>query len=402
MSMNFKTLDSINLHSKKVLLRVDLNVPTMNGKVMDATRITSIIPTIKLILKKKGFPILLSHFGRPAGRIDGRLSLKMIAPVISKLLGHPVFFSDDTVGNRVQKLIEDCDSNAVVLLENLRFLPGEENNDPSFAKSLAKLGDVFCNDAFSVCHRAHASTVGLANCLPSCVGPSVVQELEALDKALTRPRKPIVAVVGGAKVSTKIKILKNLIKKVDHIIIGGGMANTFLYAKGFPVGASLCEKDFSNIAREIQTEADTLKCKIHLPKDIVCAKEFNQNTQYSIFDSNLCPENLMILDAGPKTIKNIKSVFSQSKTLIWNGPLGAFELQPFDNATNITARFAAELTERNLLISIAGGGDTVAAFNSAGVNDNFSYLSSAGGAFLEWLEGKTLPGLTALEYTKLT
>ena len=320
----------------------------------------------------------------------------MIVPVISKLLGHPVFFSDDTVGNRVQKLIEDCDSNAVVLLENLRFLPGEENNDPSFAKSLAKLGDIFCNDAFSASHRAHASTVGVAQFLPNCMGLLMQEELTTLKTVLTNPEKPVVAVVGGAKVSSKLDLLINLIHKVDHLVIGGGMANTFLYAQGNTVGKSLCERNMKETALKILKDAVDAGCHIHIPNDAVIASDFKANAKSSVIDIGKVPDDALILDIGPSTCNRIDEIFHECRTLIWNGPMGAFEVPPFDKGTNITTASAAKLTQTNQLISVAGGGDTVSALKKAGVLNDFSYVSLAGGAFLEWMEGKELPGIACL------
>ncbi|MFS4437614.1 phosphoglycerate kinase [Paracoccaceae bacterium GXU_MW_L88] len=380
--MAWKSLDDMDLNGKRVVTRVDLNVPVKDGKVTDTTRIDRIVPTIDKIIDKGGKPILLAHFDRPKGKVVPEMSLEQIMPALESALGRKVAFNDAETEAEV------------ILMENTRFNPGEESNDADYAKELAALGDVYCNDAFSAAHRAHASTEGIAHLLPSCAGELMAQELRALEQALSAPERPVVAVVGGAKVSTKLDLLGNLIAKVDKLVIGGGMANTFLAAQGHEVGKSLCEHDLAGTAREIMEKAKGTGCEIILPKDFVVAREFKAGADNEIVSE--CPTDAMILDAGPQAIDEIKAAFDGSKTLVWNGPLGAFEIEPFDTATNLTARHAAELTKAGKLLSVAGGGDTVAALNAAGVAEDFSYVSSAGGAFLEWLEGKTLPGVAAL------
>ena len=395
--MIYNTFNEIELNNKRVLVRVDLNVPFENGKVSDNSRIDRIIPTIKRIQEHNAQPILLSHFGRPKGKFDSKLSLLKVVPYLASRLNQEVVFSHDIVGPSVLENLGRTKGNKIFLLENIRFEPGEENNDKEFATELAKIGEVFCNDAFSVSHRAHASTVGLPGILPSFAGLLMTEELLALESVLTKPKKPVTAVIGGAKVSTKLTLLKNLIKKVDKIIIGGGMANTFLYAKGFSIGKSLCEKNLKEQAIDILNKASEQNCEIHLPIDLVCAKEFKNNVASSVYAVGQCRDDIMILDSGPKSIKKFKDVLRQSKTIIWNGPLGVFELKPFDHATKVTAKYVAKLTKNNYVTSIAGGGDTVSALSSAKVTDDFTYLSNAGGAFLEWIEGTELPGLIALE-----
>jgi len=380
--MSWKTLDDFDLAGKRVLTRVDINVPTADGKVTDATRILRIVPTIKHIIAANGKPVLLAHFGRPKGKVVPEMSLRVVVSSLEEALGVKVGF-DGADGD-------------VLLLENTRFNPGEEANDPAYAAELAKHGDVYCNDAFSAAHRAHASTEGLARLLPSCAGRLMQQELEALQNALGDPKHPVVAVIGGAKVSTKLELLGNLIPKVDQIVIGGGMANTFLAAKGIDVGKSLCEHDLAQAAREILAEAVSQNTEIILPEDIVVAREFKANTPSVTVAVNACPSDAMILDAGAKSVAKISKVFKSARTLVWNGPLGAFEIEPFNKATDSAALKAAELTKAGRILSVAGGGDTVAALNTSGAASDFSYVSTAGGAFLEWLEGKTLPGVAAL------
>ena len=385
------------LDNKDVLIRVDLNVPFENGKVSDFSRITAIIPTLNWVLNKNGRPILLSHFGRPANRKDKELSLKKLLPALINALGMDILFCDLSSIEEINKFIKNTAHNIPILLENSRFFEGEQTNDPALSSMLSKLGSIFCNDAFSASHRAHASTVGIANNLPAYSGLLLEKELNALESALLTPTGPTVAVVGGAKVSTKITLLTNLVQKVDHIVIGGGMANTFLFAEGKQIGTSLCETKLTDLIEKIKFEAEKFNCKIHLPLDIVCAAELKKNIPTSIYNSHECPTNKMILDVGPKTIADISMIFNSCKTLIWNGPLGAFEIAPFNKATNRVAQIAATLTRENKLISIAGGGDTVSALNYANVASDFSYISNAGGAFLEWMEGKKLPGIMALE-----
>ncbi|MGB2201525.1 MAG: phosphoglycerate kinase [Pseudooceanicola atlanticus] len=392
--MGWKTIDDMDLNGKKVLLRVDINVPVENGRVTDATRIERIVPTVDDIIARGGKPILVAHFGRPKGKVVLDMSLRQVLPTLKEKLGHPVAFVETL--DAAEAHTEEQDSAEVMLLENIRFHPGEEKNDPEFAKRLAGLGDVFCNDAFSAAHRAHASTEGVAHHLPSCAGRLMQAELEALETALGNPQRPVVAVVGGAKVSTKLDLLGNLVAKVDHLVIGGGMANTFLAAQGIDVGKSLCEHDLADTAREILAKAEAAGCEIVLPSDVVTAREFKAGAENEVVPANACPEDAMILDAGPGAVAKVGEVLDGAKTLIWNGPLGAFEIPPFDTATNAAAARAAELTKAGQLTSVAGGGDTVAALNGAGAADSFTYISTAGGAFLEWMEGKTLPGVAAL------
>lgn len=392
--MGWKTIDDMDLSGKRVLLRVDINVPVEGGRVTDATRIERIVPTVEDILAKGGKPIIVAHFGRPKGKVVLDMSLRQVLPVLRQKLGHPVAFVETL--DAAERHTEEQDSAEVMLLENIRFHPGEEKNDPEFAKRLAGLGDVYCNDAFSAAHRAHASTEGVARHLPSCAGRLMQAELEALEAALGKPQRPVVAVVGGAKVSTKLDLLGNLVAKVDHLVIGGGMANTFLAAQGVDVGKSLCEHDLADTAREILGKAEAAGCEIVLPVDVVVAREFKAGAASEVVAAADCPGDAMILDAGPQSVAKIAAVLDGAKTLIWNGPLGAFEIPPFDAATNAAAAKAAELTAAGSLISVAGGGDTVAALNGAGAAERFTYISTAGGAFLEWMEGKDLPGVAAL------
>jgi phosphoglycerate kinase len=390
--MGWKTLDEMDLQGRLVLTRVDINVPVEAGRVTDATRIERIVPTLRDILAKGGRPVLLAHFGRPKGKPVPEMSLRVTLPALEAALGQPVTFIETPSRADLDALPEG----AVALIENTRFTPMEEANDPKMAAFLASLGDVYCNDAFSAAHRAHASTEGVAHLLPSCAGRLMEAELKALEAALGAPARPVVAVVGGAKVSTKLDLLGNLVTKVDNLVIGGGMANTFLAAQGIDVGKSLCEHDLGDTARDILTRAAAAGCTIHLPTDVVVAREFKAGAASETVAADACPPDAMILDAGPATVAAIEAVFAEAKTLIWNGPLGAFEIPPFDAATVAAARAAAAATKAGTLISVAGGGDTVAALNAAGVSGDFSYISTAGGAFLEWMEGKTLPGVAAL------
>lgn len=391
--MGWKTLDDIALAGKTVLTRVDINVPMEDGKVTDATRIEKIVPTVTDIVAKGGKVVLLAHFGRPKGKPVADMSLRLVQPALETALGQSVTF----IETPTRAAIDAMPQGAIVLVENTRFSPMEEANDPEMARFLASLGDVFCNDAFSAAHRAHASTEGVARLLPSCAGRLMEEELRALEAALGTPTRPVVAVVGGAKVSTKLDLLGNLVTKVDHLVIGGGMANTFLVAQGIEVGKSLAERDMAPIARDILTKAQAAGCTIHLPVDVVVAREFKAGAANETVAANACPPDAMILDAGPETVKALELVFAKAKTLIWNGPLGAFEIEPFNAATNAAALSAAKLTKAGKLISVAGGGDTVAALNQAGASDDFTFISTAGGAFLEWMEGKTLPGVAALQ-----
>ncbi|MCC5965312.1 MAG: phosphoglycerate kinase [Natronohydrobacter sp.] len=395
--MTFKTLDDMEFSGKTALVRVDINVPVENGQVTDATRIERIVPTVAHITGAGGKVVLLAHFGRPKGKPVPEMSLGQLVPALEAALGQSVGFAENCIGGPAKKAVAAMEPGAVVLLENTRFHEGEEKNDKLFSASMAALGDIYVNDAFSAAHRAHASTEGLAHLLPSCAGRLMEAELKALEAALGNPERPVAAVVGGAKVSTKLDLLSNLITKVDHLIIGGGMANTFLVAQGIEIGTSLAERDMAETAREIMAKAQESGCTLHLPVDIVVAREFAAGAASETLPVEACPADAMILDAGPDTVAAITELFGQCKTLVWNGPLGAFEIAPFDTATVAAAQDAARLTGEGVLVSVAGGGDTVAALNKAGVGEQFSYISTAGGAFLEWMEGKTLPGVAALE-----
>lgn len=389
--MNWNTLDDMNFAGKTALVRVDINVPMEHGKVSDPTRITAIVPTIHDITAAGGRVMLLAHFGRPKGKVVPDLSLAQVVPALCAALGREVTFIEQPS----RAWIDAQPADAIILAENTRFSPMEEANDPRMAQFLASLGDIYVNDAFSAAHRAHASTEGVAHLLPSCAGRLMAAELKALDAALGNPKRPLVAVVGGAKVSSKLDLLGNLVTKVDYLVIGGGMANTFLAAQGKPVGTSLCEHDLAETARAILAKATASGCQIVLPVDLVVARAFKAHAPHEVVTT--CPDDAMILDAGPASVKAILKVFKLARTLIWNGPLGAFELEPFDAATNAAAREAAALTKAGSLISVAGGGDTVSALNRAGAAQDFTYISTAGGAFLEWMEGKVLPGIKALE-----
>ena len=393
----FRTLDDIDAHGKRVLVRVDLNVPmNEDGTVSDATRIERVAPTIIELSDKGAKVILLAHFGRPKGAPDPAMSLEPIARATETVLDRAVHFAPDCIGAKAVDAIAQMDDGDILLLENTRFHKGEEQNDPEFARALAANGDLYVNDAFSAAHRAHASTEGLARLLPSFAGRTMQEELEALEKGLGKPQKPVVAIVGGAKVSTKIDLLMNLVTKVDALVIGGGMANTFLAARGTDVGKSLCEHDLAATAKTIMTEAAQAGCAIILPVDAVVAREFKAGAASETVPVEDVPDDAMILDAGPQSVIRIKEWIGRAATLVWNGPLGAFEIAPFDKATMEAARFAAAETKSGNLVSVAGGGDTVSALNLAGAADDFSYVSTAGGAFLEWMEGKELPGVAAL------
>jgi len=392
----FRTLDDAHVAGKRVLLRVDLNVPTDGGRVTDVTRIERVAPTITEIADKGGKVILLAHFGRPKGGPDEANSLKPVAAAAAEIIKRPVAFATDCVGKAAEDAIATMKNGDVLLLENTRFHKGEEKNDPTLVDELAKLGDVYVNDAFSAAHRAHASTEGLAHKLPAHAGRAMQQELEALEAALGNPQRPVAAIVGGAKVSTKLDLLGNLVNKVDVLIIGGGMANTFLFAEDKGVGKSLCEKDLADTARSIAAAAEKAKCRLLLPVDATVAKEFKAHTAAHVVGVDHVPEDEMILDVGPKSVAAVEKVLREIKTLVWNGPFGAFETPPFDEATMAVAKSAAALTKAGKLTSVAGGGDTVAALNAAKVADDFTYVSTAGGAFLEWMEGKELPGVEAL------
>ncbi|MDE2364927.1 MAG: phosphoglycerate kinase [Hyphomicrobiales bacterium] len=393
----FRTLDQLQPQGKRVLVRVDLNVPMENGRVTDATRIDRILPTIRELADKGGKVVLLAHFGRPKNGPDEANSLKPIAKVLGDHLKRPVAFASDCIGEAAEKAVAAMKDGDVLLLENTRFHKGEEKNDPAIVAGLAKLGDAYVNDAFSAAHRAHASTEGLAHKLPAYAGRTMQAELEALDKALGSPKKPVVAIVGGAKVSTKLDLLGNLVSKVDALVIGGGMANTFLHAQGVNVGKSLCEKDLADTAREILAKADKARCAIILPVDATIAYRFEANAPHQTYGLDAIPEDAMILDVGPRSVERINAAIAEAATLVWNGPLGAFELTPFDKGTVAVARDAAKRAKAGKLIAVAGGGDTVAALAHAGVAHDFTYVSTAGGAFLEWMEGKPLPGVEALK-----
>ncbi|MER9264665.1 phosphoglycerate kinase [Mesorhizobium sp. M0410] len=394
----FKTLDDIgNISGKRVLVRVDLNVPVTEGKVTGATRIERIAPTIAELSGKGAKVILLAHFGRPKDGPAPEFSLEPIARATADVLGRPVGFAADCIGDKAANAVATMNGGDVLLLENTRFHKGEEKNDPAFTEKLAANGDIFVNDAFSAAHRAHSSTEGLAHVLPAFAGRTMQAELDALEKGLGNPVRPVVAIVGGAKVSTKIDLLMNLVKKVDALVIGGGMANTFLAARGTDVGKSLCEHDLATTAKQIMIEAAEAGCAIILPADGVVAREFKAGAASETVAIADVPADGMILDVGAKTVKTIAEWIDRAATLVWNGPLGAFEIEPFDHATVATARHAAARTKAGRLVSVAGGGDTVAALNHAGVSDDFTYVSTAGGAFLEWMEGKPLPGVDVLK-----
>jgi phosphoglycerate kinase len=391
-----KTTDGVDVTGKRVIVRADLNVPVKDGEVTDATRIERLVPGLKTLADRGAKVIVISHFGRPKGHPKADLSLKPIAEALQKLLGRPVAFGADCIGEQAAAVVSSLKNGDIAVLENLRFHAGEEKNDPAFAAELAKLGDIYVDDAFSCAHRAHASTEGLTHDLPSFAGPLLMQEIKALTAALEKPERPTVAAVGGAKVSTKIQMLTNLVAKVDALIIGGGMANTFLQAMGTIVGKSLAEPDFHTTARDILTEATKRGCEIILPIDAVVAQEFKEGAASQVVEIARVPPSAMILDIGPQSIARVAKVLEGSKTLLWNGPLGAFEIAPFGEGTFALARAAAALTKAGKLTSVAGGGDTVAALNAAGVTGDLTYVSTAGGAFLEWLEGRELPGVAAL------
>ena len=391
----FRTLDHVDVKGKRVLMRVDLNVPVENGVVSDSTRIERVAPAITEIADKGGKVILLSHFGRPKGR-DPKQSLKPVAAEVSRIIKRPVKFADDCVGEIAERAVAAMNPGDILCLENTRFHAGEEKNDPAFVAALAKLGDIWVNDAFSAAHRAHASTEGLGHKLPAYAGRTMQAELEALANALDNPQRPLTAIVGGAKISTKLDLLGNLLDKVNALIIGGAMANTFLLAQGKTVGKSLAEPDLVPTARKIMDKAKSEKREIILPVDVVTAAKLEANASSRVLDADKVGGTDMILDIGPRSIEQVVSVLARAKTLVWNGPFGAFEVEPFDNGTIEVAEAAAELTEAGKLVSVAGGGDTVAALNVAGVADRLTYVSAAGGAFLEWLEGKRLPGVEVL------
>jgi len=395
----FRTIEDMDFAGKRVLLRADLNVPVQDGKVTDATRIERVVPTIRQIIKTGGKAVLISHFGRPKGKVDKSYSLEMVVPAIVEATGHPVGFIDTDWMNMQApgEAIDDAPDGSILVLENTRFHPGEEENDPALVERMASLGDIFVNDAFSAAHRAHASTEGLAHKLPSAAGLAMQAELEALAAGLGAPKKPVIAIVGGAKVSTKIDLLQNLVTKVEALVIGGAMANTFLLAEGIGIGKSLAEKDMGDTVNAILAKAEKANCAIIVPIDGVVAWHFAENAPHQTYGLDAMDKDGMILDVGGQSIDRIKAAIDEAATLVWNGPLGAFETKPFDAGTTEVARHVAARTKAGKLVSVAGGGDTVSALANAGVKDDFTYVSTAGGAFLEWMEGKELPGVKALE-----
>ncbi|MCB1556935.1 MAG: phosphoglycerate kinase [Alphaproteobacteria bacterium] len=395
--MSFKTLRDFDVRGKTVLLRADLNVPVdASRNVTDTTRIDRVKPTVEYLVAQGAKTLILAHFGRPKGARNAAYSLSFLPPVLQARWGVDVVFADDCVGGPVQAMADSLKSGQVALLENVRFHAGEEQNDRVFARALAENGDIFINDAFSAAHRAHASTEGLAHLLPTGAGFLMAAELDALNAALEHPQKPVMAIAGGSKISSKLSLLKNLVKKVDYLALGGGMATTFLYAQGHEVGQSLCEPDMADEARAIMAEARACGCEILLPPDRVIVKEFGKNAPHESVSSSAIPADREAVDVGPETIRFLSGKMEGCKTVLWNGPLGVFEVTPFDTGTNELARTVAGLTKAGKIVSIAGGGDTVAALENAGVVQDFTYVSTAGGAFLEWLEGKPLPGVAAL------
>lgn len=400
----FRTIDDVKISGRVVLVRVDLNVPMQDGEITDSTRIDRVVDSLRDLSAGGAKVVVLSHFGRPKGEYQESMSLEPLQAALAKALrGIDVGFVDNCIGPKVEKAIKSLRYGHILLTENLRFHDGEEANDPSFAAKLADLGDIFVNDAFSCSHREHASIVGIAEHLPAVAGPLMQQEIEALSKALERPKRPVAAVIGGAKISTKLELLGNLIEKVDVMILGGGMANTFMAAQGTPIGKSLCEHEMLDTAREIMAKAEAANCEIMLPIDGAIAKEFKEGVDPITAPVELIPEDGMMLDIGPVSSEMFEDRLAECRTVLWNGPLGAFELEPFDGGTTELAIAAAEMTREGRLLSVAGGGDTVAALANAGVIDKkgsqFSYISTAGGAFLEWLEGKELPGVAVLRQT---
>ena len=399
---NHKTLDDlfgeVSLSGKRVLVRADLNVPFDDkGNVSDATRLERLLPTLRDLGAKGAKVGILSHFGRPKGERNAQMSLKPVAEALSSLLGTPVAFADDCIGDVATNAMAALGDSEFLVLENTRFHAGEEKNDPAFGKALAANGDIYVNDAFSAAHRAHGSTEAIAHLLPAYAGRAMEAELDALGKALENPEHPVVAIVGGAKISSKLDLLGNLVAKVDALVIGGGMANTFLAAQGLSVGKSLCEHDLADTAREILAKAEAAGCKIILPSDVVVATEFKAHAASRTVPATEVPDDAMILDAGSDTLATLAGYFETAKTVVWNGPMGAFEIEPFNIGTDTAARHVGMLTKMGTMVSVAGGGDTVAALNNAGAADDFSYVSTAGGAFLVLLEGKTLPGVAALQ-----
>ena len=398
--MDFQTLNDLDVKGKRVLLRADLNVPAQRGKVTDTTRIDRLKPTIDFLRDAGAKVLILSHFGRPEGEQNPEMSLAFLVSKLEECWDCKVRFASDCIGERAQAMADSLENGDVALLENVRFHKGEKDNDPAFVSELAKIGDVFVNDAFSASHRAHASTEGLAHHMPSAAGLSMAKELEALDSALDNPKKPVVAITGGSKISTKLSVLYNLVEKVDYLILGGAMANTFIYAQGGDVGASMCESDMKDEALKILKHAEEKSCKILLPLDATVVGELKINAEHRHVPADSVPAGMMAIDAGPQSIAYFLEEIKDCKTLVWNGPLGVFEIEPFDAGTNGLAEAVAKRTREGSLISIAGGGDTVAALENAGVVGDLTYMSTAGGAFLEWLQGKPLPGVAALSKTK--
>ncbi len=395
--MTFRSLDTADLAGKRALVRVDFNVPMDGGQITDDTRLRSALPTIHFLSGKGAKVVLLAHFDRPKGKRVPEMSLKPVVEPLSALLEQEVAFAGDCIGAEAAKVVDGLENGGVALLENIRFHAGEEKNDPAFAAELAKLGDLYVNDAFSAAHRAHASTEGLARLLPAYPGLQMQLELEMLDAALGKPKKPVLGIVGGAKVSTKLDLLNNLVARLDRLAIGGGMANTFLAAQGIDVGGSLCEHDLGDTAREIMKKAQAAGCELLLPVDVVLATAVKPGVETRTADLGDIRDGELILDAGPKSVERLLAAMDASKTLIWNGPLGVFEVPPFDIATVAAAKKAGDLAQAGQLVAVAGGGDTVAALNHAGVAGQMTFVSTAGGAFLEWMEGKELPGVKALE-----
>jgi phosphoglycerate kinase len=398
--MAFRTLDDLgDIRGKRALVRVDLNVPMADGRVTDETRLRALLPTVTELADKGAKVLLLAHFGRPKGAKHSEMSVSMVLDALQEVLGREIMFVPEIAGDVVTQSIGILADGDIALLENTRFWPGEEKNDPELAKAVAANGDFYVNDAFSAAHRAHMSTEGLAHLLPAYAGRSMEAELKALEAALGNPEHPVAAVVGGAKVSSKLDVLTNLVTKVDHLIIGGGMANTFLAARGINVGKSLCEHDLADTANGILDAADKAGCTVHLPYDVVTSVEFRANPPVRTVNVHEVAADEMILDVGPAAVEALADVLKTCRTLVWNGPLGAFEIEPFDAATVALARTAAALTKEGSLVSVAGGGDTVAALAHAGVTEDVTFISTAGGAFLEWMEGKPLPGVDALQIT---
>ncbi len=395
--MNFKSVKSLDINNKTIILRADLNVPRQNNTVSDTTRIDRLKPTIDYLRKNGAKTLILSHFGRPDGEQNPEMSLAFLTPVLERQWQTTVSFSPQCIGEVTKDIAQATKPGDVVLLENVRFHKGEKANNPEFAKELASLGDIYVNDAFSASHRAHASTEGIAHHIPAAAGLLMEEELTALQNALETPNRPVMAVAGGSKISTKLGVLENLIEKVDYLVLGGGMANTFLYANGISMGRSLCEKDMVDTARDIMDKAKKIGCEIILPKDVIAVKELKENAEHITTDITNIPDDHMAIDIGKESIANLESIISKCKTVVWNGPMGVFEIKPFDNGTNKVAECVAKQTQNGNCTSVAGGGDTVAALENAKATKDFSYISTAGGAFLEWLEGKDLPGVLALK-----